>query len=230
MDTSGDSIASIVVSLLVLAVFIRSALGMLRRSPRRRGVPWLTIVLVVVIGIPSIGQYVGWPAAGAALRREPRLTLHHGEWWRVLTAILAQDGGLVAAVFGLLVVAIAVTFSSWLQGPWLTLAIFLVCSIVLNLLALGWNAVGGGTSFASDGVMLSILAWGLVTLRDRVVVISAALAIASGVLLVVLDDAHGVAILLGAAIGAAHGLVGRGRSAGASPGRSDPAARDGRGS
>jgi hypothetical protein len=209
VDTSGDSIASIVVSLLVLAVFIRSALGMLRQAARPRTVPWLTIVLVVVIGIPSIGQYVGWPAAGDALRREPQLTLHHGEWWRVVTAVLAQDGGLVAAIFGLVVVAIAVTFSSWLQGPWLTLAIFLFCSIVLNVLAVGWGAVGGGTSFASDGVMVSILVWALVALRERVVVISAIIAIAGGVLLVVLNDAHGVAILLGAAIGAGHGAIER---------------------
>ncbi|HEY4226023.1 MAG TPA: hypothetical protein VGM70_09435 [Pseudolysinimonas sp.] len=227
MDTSGDSIASIVVSLLVLAVFIRSALGMLRQAARPRTVPWLTIVLVVVIGIPSIGQYLGWPAAGDALRREPQLTLHDGQWWRVVTAILAQDGGLLAAIFSLVVVVIAVTFSSWIQGPWLTLAIFLFCSIVLNLLALGWNAVGGGTSFASDGVMLSVLAWGLVRLRDRVVVISAIIAIVGGMLLVVLDDAHGVAILLGAAIGAVHGLLGRGA---ASRDRSGRAARDGRGS
>ncbi len=227
MDTSGDSIASIVVSLLVLAVFIRSAAGMVQQSGRPRRFPWLTIVLVVVIGIPSIGQYVGWPAVGDAFRREPQLTLHDGQWWRVLTAILAQDGGLVAAVFSLVVAAVAVTFSSWIQGPWLTLAIFLFCSIVLNLLALGWNAVGGGTSFASDGVMLSILAMGLVLARDRVVVISAILAIAGGIVLVAIDDAHGVAILLGAAVGAVHGLL---RRRGTSPGRSGRAERGGRGS
>ena len=200
---------------MVLAAFIRVAIGMVRQSARPRGFPWLTIVLVVVIGIPSIGQYAGWPAAGDALRREPELTLQHGEWWRVLTSLLAQDGGVVAAVFGLVVVAIAITFSTWIQGSWLTLAIFLFCSIVLNLLALGWGAVGGGTSFASDGVMLSVLALGLVTMRDRVMMIAAIVAIAGGILLVVLDDAHGVAILLGAAIGAAHGLLLRRRNASA---------------
>ena len=227
MDTTGSSIASIVVALLVLAVFLRSALGMVRQSARRRGFPWLTPVLVVVIGVPSIGQYAGWPAAGDALRREPQLTLHHGEWWRVLTSLLAQDGGIWAAVYSLAVVAVVITLSTWIQGPWLTLAIFVFCSIVLNLLALGWNAVGGGTSFASDGTMLSVLVMGLVLAKDRVVMISAAIAIAGGILLVVLWDAHGVAILLGAAIGALHGLL---RRRGAlSPGRSDPAARGGRG-
>ena len=213
MDTSGSSAASIVVSLVVLVAFIRVAIGMTLRGGRPRRAPVLAIVLVVVIGIPSIAQYAGVPAIGDALRRDPELTLQLGQWWRVLTAILAQDGGLVAAIFGLVVVAIAITFSSWIQGAWLTLAIFLVCSIVLNLLALGWGAVGGGTSFGSDGVMLSILAMGLVTIRDRVVMIAAVVAIAGGMLLVALDDAHGVAILLGAAIGALHGLLLRRRDA-----------------
>ena len=209
MDTTGSSIASIVVALLVLAVFLRSALGMVRQNARPRGFPWLTLVLVVVIGVPSIGQYLGWTAVGDALRREPQLTLHHGEWWRVLTSLLAQDGGIWAAVYSLAVVAVVITLSSWIQGPWLTLAIFVFCSIVLNLLALGWNAVGGGTSFASDGTMLSVLVMGLVLAKDRVVMISAIIAIAGGILLVVLWDAHGVAILLGAAIGAVHGLSAR---------------------
>ena len=127
----------------------------------------------------------------------------------MLTSLLAQDGGLVAAIFSLVVVAVAITFSTWIQGTWLTLAIFLFCSIVLNLLAIGWGAVGGGSSFANDGTMLSVLALGLVMARNRVVMIAAIIAIAGGIVLVVLDDAHGVAILLGAAIGAVHGLLRR---------------------
>ncbi|MES1212559.1 MAG: hypothetical protein ABUT11_03325 [Leifsonia sp.] len=209
MDTSGSSTASTVVALVVLGAFLASAPRMMRRDGKRVRVPILAIVLVLVIGIPSIAQYLGAPAIGDALRREPALTLHHGEWWRVLTSLLAQDGGLVAAIFGLVVVAVAITFSTWIQGTWLTLAIFLFCSIVLNLLAIGWGAVGGGTSFASDGTMLSVLALGLVASRNRIVVVAAVIAIAGGVVLVVLDDAHGVAILLGAAIGAVHGVIRR---------------------
>lgn len=231
MDTSGSTTASIIVALVVLGAFLASAPRMVRGSRRPLRFPWLAIVLVVVIGVPSIAQYLGAPAIGGALRREPELTLQHGEWWRVLTSLLAQDGGLVAAIYSLAVVAVVITFSTWFQGTWLTLAIFLFCSIVLNLLAIGWGAVGGGTSFASDGTMLSVLATGLVAARDRVVMIAAILAIAGGILLVVLADAHGVAILLGGAIGAVHGVLRRRRDAAApvSPGRPDPAARGGRG-
>jgi hypothetical protein len=224
VDTSGSSTASIVVALVVLGAFLAAAPRMLRLSGRPIRVPVLAIVMVVVIGVPSIAQYLGLPAIGDALRREPSLTLHHGEWWRVLTSLLAQDGGLFAAIFGLVVVAVAITFSTWIQGTWLTLAIFVFCSIVLNLLAIGWGAVGGGTSFASDGTMLSVLTLGLVMARNRIVMAAATIAIAGGVVLVVLADAHGIAILLGAAIGAVHGLLQR-----VSRDRSDPAANGGRG-
>jgi hypothetical protein len=231
VDTSGSSTVSIVVALVVLGAFIASAPRMVRLSGQPIRVPILAIVLVVVIGVPSIAQYAGFPAIGDALRRQPDLTLHHGEWWRVLTSLLAQDGGLVAAVFGLVVIAVAITFSTWIQGAWLTLAIFLFCSIVLNLLAIGWGAVGGGSSFASDGTMLSVLALGLVLARNRIVMVAAIIAIVGGIVLVVLGDAHGVAILLGAAIGAVHGVLRRRRDAATavSPDRSGPAAHGGRG-
>jgi hypothetical protein len=193
VDTSGSSTASIVVALVVLGAFIASAPRMVRLGGRPLRVPILAIVMVVVIGVPSIAQ----------------LTLHRGEWWRVLTSLLAQDGGLFAAIFSLVVVAVAITFSTWIQGTWLTLAIFLFCSIVLNLLAIGWGAVGGGTSFASDGTMLSVLALGLVVSRNPIVMVAAVIAIAGGIVLVVLGDAHGVAILLGAVIGAVHGVLRR---------------------
>jgi hypothetical protein len=209
VDTSGDSTASIVVSLVVIAAFVAAAPRMLRQSGRTIRPPVLAIGLVVIIGVPSIGQYLGWPAVGDALRRDPQLTLQHGEWWRILTSLLAQDGGLVAAIFSVIVVAVAVTLSSWVQGPWQTLAIYLFCSIVLNLLAIGWGAGGGGSSFANDGTMLSVLALGLVIARDRIVMVAALVAIAGGILLLVLGDAHGVAILLGAVIGAGHGIMRR---------------------
>jgi len=207
VDTSGGTVASVVVALLVLTAFIRAALDMWRQSGRRARLPVLAIAIVVIVGVPSIGQYLGWPAVGDALRRDPELTLRHGEWWRIATAVVAQDGGLVAALFGLLVVAIALTLSGWVQGSWLTLAIFVFCSLVLNLLAIGWGAVGGGTSFASDGVMMSVLGLGLLSAQGRLVRVLAVVAIAGGVVLVALADAHGIAILLGATIGVVHGFL-----------------------
>jgi len=68
-------------------------------------------------------------------------------------------------------------------------------------------APGGGSSFASDGLMASVAALGLLTggrLASpwRVIVpVLSGVVILAGVVLVVAGDAHGVAVLIGAALG-----------------------------
>lgn len=202
MDTSGDGIANIVLYLVVLAIFVVVAVRTLRTEPRPRRVPVVAICLTVVVGVPSLLQFA-IPALGEALRRDPARTLGDGEWWRVLTSLVAQDGGLVAAIFNLVVVAAVVSLSEWIQGAWRTLALFLAPSIILNLIALSWGSVGGGSSFASDGLMLSVLARAAITRPGLSTRIGALLAVAIAIALVALNDAHGLAMLVGALLGAA---------------------------
>jgi hypothetical protein len=155
-----------------------------------------------------------------ALRRDPAATLQHGEWWRVLTSVVAQDGGLVAAVFNLVVVVVVTVLGEWVWGRWRMLLLFLLPSIALNLLAIAWNAPGGGSSFASDGLLMSICGLGLVVSRGLVVRLCGLVAVAIGVVLVVVNDAHGLAMLLGAAFGVLLGMPWRRR--GASPATAAP--------
>lgn len=212
MDTSGESLLSIICDLVVLALFVNTGIRML---PATRPFPWLALVVTVVVGVPSLLQPV-FPQLTDALARDPHATLALGQWWRILTALLAQDGGEVAAVFNLIVVALVLVFGSWIWGgrvwgQWLTLALFLVPSIVLNLLAVAWVQTGGGSSFASDGLIFSVFAVALlIGTRDAaapsrvgtiVVRVSAALASAIGIVLVIAGDAHGVSMLLGLALG-----------------------------
>ena len=121
----------------------------------------------------------------------------------MFTAILAQDGGLAGAIFNLVVVAGVTLLGEWIWGRWRTVVLFLAPSIILNLLAVFvWHATGGGSSFASDGLLMSMCGLALVTLPDRIAIACATAAILVGVALVVfLDDAHGLAILVGAALG-----------------------------
>lgn len=202
MDTSGDGLPNVIAYLVVLALFVQIGIRLLRASGRPRRFPVFALVTTIVIGLPSLLQYV-WPAITTALERNPELTLAHGQWWRVLTALLAQDGGLAGAIFNLVVVAGVTLLGEWILGSWLALVLFLVPSIVLNLLAiLFWNASGGGSSFASDGLLMSMCGLALVTLPDVLAKILAGITVLIGVALVAfLNDAHGVAILLGAVLG-----------------------------
>jgi membrane associated rhomboid family serine protease len=183
-------------------VFSQVGIRLLRASTLPRRFPIVAIVTTIVIGVPSLLQYAV-PAITSALERKPQLTMHDGQWWRVLTALLAQDGGLAGAIFNLVVVAAVTLLGEWIWGRWRTVVLFLVPSIVLNLLAIVfWNASGGGSSFASDGLLMSMCGLALVSLRDRIARVCAAVCVFIGVALVVfLNDAHGVAILLGAALG-----------------------------
>ncbi len=219
MDTSGDGVANVILYLVVLALFVQAAVRMLRATAVRRPFPVVAVVLAVVIGVPSLLQFA-IPAIGTALRRDPPLTLHDGQWWRVITSIAAQDGGLVAAIFNLVVIVVVVTLAEWLWGRWRAVLLFLLPAVILNLLALAWGATGGGSSFASDGLLMSVLGLGLVASRLTIVRILALVAVAVGVVLVLLNDAHGLAMLVGAALGVLFALPRRLRS------RRSPAAAD----
>jgi membrane associated rhomboid family serine protease len=200
VDTSGESTLSIILDLVVLAAGISVAV---RLPVINRRFPIVALVLVVAIGVPSLLQFA-YPAIGAALSRQPSRELS-GEWWRVLTAVAAQDGGLVGAIFNLVVVAVVVTLGERAWGRWRAVVLFLGPSIVLNLLAVAWNAPGGGSSFASDGLLLSLCALGVLIVHRPLVFICSAIALAAGIVLVVANDAHGVAMLLGALLGLGFG-------------------------
>lgn len=207
MDTSGESLPSIALFLVILVLFIQVAIRIV--PPRSRPFPFVALVIVLVVGIPSLLQFAV-PGIGDALRRDPDLTLHHGQWWRLITSIAAQDGGLVAAAFNLVVIAFVVTVAEWVWGGWRTIVLYVAPSVILNIVAVFvWQASGGGSSFADDGLLMSVCALGLVTSSNLVVRVCSLAAIAAGIVLVVLGDAHGVAVLLGTVLGLLFALARR---------------------
>lgn len=214
MNTSGDGVANVILYLVVLVLFVQVGIRLLRASSLPRRFPIVALAATVVVGVPSLLQFA-WPSIATSLARNPELTISHGQWWRVVTALLAQDGGLAGAVFNLLVVAGVTLLGEWIWGRWRTIVLFLLPSIILNLLAVwAWHASGGGSSFASDGLLMSMCGLALVTPADRIAIVCSTAAILIGVALIVfLDDAHGLAILVGAALGVLFALprIRRGR-------------------
>jgi membrane associated rhomboid family serine protease len=202
MDTSGESTLSIILDLVVLLVGLQVAV---RLPAVNRRFPIVAFVTTIAIGLPSLLQFA-FPAIGDALSRRPSLEVG-GEWWRVVTAILAQDGGLVGAIFNLIVVAVVVTLGERAWGRWRALVLFLAPSIVLNLLAVIWNAPGGGSSFASDGLLLSMCALGVLAVRRPLILVCAAIALVAGAVLIIANDAHGIAMVLGAVLGTVFGSL-----------------------
>ncbi|WP_022882202.1 hypothetical protein [Gryllotalpicola ginsengisoli] len=199
MDTSGTSAASVVLELVLLAASVNVALR-LPAVRRVRPFPWFAAAAVVVIGAPSIAQHA-WPSLGDALARRPELTLEHGQWWRVLTAVLAQDGGLGTALFSLLVVAFAAFVGQRVWGWWRAGAVMLAASVFVNLLALAWDAPGGGSSFACDGLLASVGAAAALRAANPVARVCGGIVVLVGAAQLAAGDGHGCAVLFGAAAG-----------------------------
>ena len=168
---------------------------MVRRHGAHR-MPLLTLAIALL----TIAGYVLQLANRGALEALQRNSsaIAEGQWWRLFTTLLVQDGGwagFISNVAGLVLVgALAEQLVS--RRAWIGL--YVVPSLAVEFIALRWQPVGGGNSIAwmslagamwvlalrqKDGLGLSLLG-------------GAGLAI--GVLLSVMGNIHGPAILLGA--------------------------------
>ncbi|MCK2212810.1 rhomboid family intramembrane serine protease [Actinomadura sp. ATCC 31491] len=54
--------------------------------------PYLTAVVLAITAVPSLLQFV-IPGLEPAWARDPAAIAAHGQWWRLATALLVQDGG-----------------------------------------------------------------------------------------------------------------------------------------
>ena len=83
--------------------------------------PWLTLMLCALTAACNVAQFVD-PAVLTALRRSGP-ALRSGEWWRLATPLLLQDGGAAGTVFNLLALLIIGAVAEQILGHprWLTL-------------------------------------------------------------------------------------------------------------
>ena len=62
--------------------------------------PWAALLSAVAIAIPTTLQFV-FPSVLALFRRDAS-AFWAGDWWRLLTPLLVQDGGVRGSIFNLL--------------------------------------------------------------------------------------------------------------------------------
>lgn len=141
----------------VLAVKLRRSAGMIRR--RLGFVPVLTATVFVVTAVPSVLGLVV-PAVEVALRRDGP-AIDHGEVWRLVTALVVQDGGIAGTVFNLAGLAVVGVLAERLLSRRDWLIAYLTAALVGELVGWGgWQPVGAGNSIAVCG-LAGMLALGL---------------------------------------------------------------------
>lgn len=201
MDTSGSGIVNAVLYATMLALSIRIGLRLPARSTNAGGHRWVAaMMLLSLVAVPSLAQ-LAFPGLYVALHRDPDLIMHHGQWWRAVTSIVVQDGGLSGTIFNLASLAVVVVLAERVWGALPTLAIFGISALTLNVLAVAEGAAGAGNSGATFSLAMSMAGLAWMSRADAVTRLVALAATAIGVVLVLLGDGHGVAILFGALTG-----------------------------
>jgi hypothetical protein len=103
---------------------------------------WATITLFVVVAIPSaVG--LALRTVGDALERDAD-RIGDGQLWRLVTALVQQDGGVAGMLFNLVALLALGSVAGRLLGPGRTIVTFFAIGVLAQLPALAWLPVGAG--------------------------------------------------------------------------------------
>jgi Rhomboid family len=198
-----------VLYVIILGLAVRAGAVLLGGDIARvlRHPPVAAVALWLTVAIPSLLQF-SFPGLLHALERDPDQIRQHGQWWRLVTSAVVQDGGIAGTVFNLVILAIAgvVAIRAW--GSLRGLIIFAVGVVGFDLATtFAWPSVGAGNSAATFTLAASVTGLAVVKVRERVVVVLGAVTAACGTFLLLLRDAHGSAVVGGLVIGVLVGTI-----------------------
>ena len=192
---------------------IRAEAGASTRAaklPMTQRLPWATLILTVAIAIPTALQFA-FPSLLTLFRRDAG-AIRSGDWWRVITPLFVQDGGVSGSIFNLVSLIVVGTVAERLWGSARWLIVFFVGGITSEVLSLPWQPVGAGNSLANFSLAGSIGFLCLINGRGPRERSAAYLSLGAGLWLLILLDHHGVAVAVGCLIAVVFILVERGEA------------------
>lgn len=169
------------------------------REERLRRPRWGFVALWCVVAIPSLLQ-LAVPALLEAGRRESAAILA-GQWWRLATSMVLQDGGWYGTAFNLVTLAVTLVLVQPVLGVGTAAGLFAVGGVTGNVLTvLGSGQTGAGNSMAT--MFLAVVAVALVPDRvgRRTLVLGVVAALT--VVKLVLDDIHGLTLAVALVVAA----------------------------
>jgi membrane associated rhomboid family serine protease len=154
-----------------------------------------TILLLFLVGIPSVLQFF-YPIMLDLWQRD-FIRFVQGEWWRLVTPLFVQDGGLAGTAFNLIGLLLVGILAEQFWGSLMLLLIFFLGGVVGEIAGFAWQPVGAGNSVANFALAGSILTACLLRRPNRLVLSMTLLALSSYIVLIVLHDIHGPAAIAG---------------------------------
>lgn len=184
------------VAALAVWVVLVPAWMTLRAGPGREGRRGSTaagMITWVFVAAASLVQLTVAPGLLAAGRRDAA-AIGEGEVWRLLTALVLQDGGWAGCAFNLGILAVTlVLVRRWLRArAWLPLLVG--GGVVAGLATLATGGLdGAGCSMAVIVLVLGALG----RVPDRAALPALGIALAAAAVLLIARDQHGLAVVLG---------------------------------
>ena len=199
VSTAGAGTLNAALYAIMLACSISAGCSVLGQHVGRlfRRPPLPAAALWLAVAIPSLLQ-APFPGLLYLLEREPGLISGHGQWWRLLTSAVVQDGGSAGTVFNRASLAVVGVVAVRVWGGWRALVIFAGAAVAFNLAAtFASPSAGAGNSGGTFALATSVTGFAVVARRDRAAALLTALTVVCGVALLALLDAHGEVVLGG---------------------------------
>src|SRR3954471_13367685 len=114
-----------------------------------RRFPYATAVVFVLTACFSIAQFTD-AALLPRFERDPA-PIADGEWWRLATSLVFQDGGVAGTVSNLLFLLVLGVLTEQALGPWRWLALYLAGAVAGQAAGYLTGTVGAGNSIAICG-------------------------------------------------------------------------------
>jgi len=158
-------------------------------------VPYATLALTIAIAIPTTLQFF-FPSVLQEFERD-YIKFLAGDWWRIITPLFVQDGGVSGSIFNLVSLVLVGSVAERLWGSQRWLIIFFAGGILSQIVGFAWQPIGAGNSVANFCLAASIAVLCLALNGSRAVKLTAILALLTALILLFLKDIHGPAMLLG---------------------------------
>jgi rhomboid protease GluP len=117
-------------------------------------VPYATLLLMLAITVPTTLQFF-FPIILQMFERDYARFLA-GDWWRILTPLFVQDGGVSGSIFNLVSLLLVGIVAEKIWGSQRWLIIFFAGGILSEMIGFAWQPVGAGNSVANFGLAASI--------------------------------------------------------------------------
>ena len=178
------------------SMLLRNRLSFSPSKTRKFKFPQTTTLLLLAIAILSLLQFY-FPILLTTFHRDYERFLH-GEYWRFISPLFVQDGGISGTIFNLVSLTLLGSVVERFWNGRTMLIIFFTGGIIGEIVGFAWQPVGAGNSVGNFSLAASIAVISLTPSSAAPVQLLAIISLGTYGILFGLRDIHGAAAIAGA--------------------------------